>query len=434
MANLYRAVATYIDKHRDELRDLLAALIACRTDSQSEHNPDFRGEARRCQELVRSELSKYMSRVETWDEDEMYPVTAGLMPGGEGPSLALNGHLDVVPVGAAADWFSDPWELTERNGKLYGRGTADMKGGVAAALFALRAIDACSVTPPGDTWVHLVSDEEIVGQSTRRLLERMPRPDAVIDMEPSELSIMPTEGGLIHLRVEVQGIETHAGNRHTLLYPGPQAAGVSAVEKLLRLVVALQDLERAWAKKPQHPLLPPGFNTILPALIVGGPGGGRDGRLNLYSNAGTVSNYASVEYNLWYLPNETFERVRDEVEQYIHHVCQLDPWLREHPPVLTWKLNGIFFPPVDTATDHPLLASIADGLSAVGRDAPVRGFGAASELAWYAEHDIPGVLFGPGSVAQAHSPQEHVAADQLVDAAKVLAYAILTPRQRYRRT
>jgi acetylornithine deacetylase/succinyl-diaminopimelate desuccinylase-like protein len=194
--------------------------VACRTDSQSADNPGFPAEARRCHELVRAELSGYMSRIETWDEDVIYPVTTALMPGGEGPSLALNGHLDVVPVGAGADWFSDPWQLTERDGKLYGRGAADMKGGVAAALFALRAVGACSATPPGDVWVHLVSDEEIVGHSTRRLLTRMPRPDAVIDMEPSELAIMPTEGGLIHLRIEVEGVETHAGNRHTLLYPG----------------------------------------------------------------------------------------------------------------------------------------------------------------------------------------------------------------------
>ena len=430
MADPYPAVAAYIDEHRIALCDLLGELVACRTDSQSEDNPEFPDEARRCHELVRTELSRYMAKVEEWDEDGIYPVTAALLPGSDGPSLALNGHLDVVPVGASADWFSDPWQLTERDGKLYGRGTADMKGGVAAALFALRAIGACSATSPGDVWVHLVSDEEVVGQSTRRLLNRIPRPDAVIDMEPSELAIMPTEGGLIHLRAEVAGVETHAGNRHTLLYPGSRAAGVSAVEKLLRLVVGLQDLERSWAKKPQHPLLPAGFNTILPALIVGGPGGGRAGRLNLYSNAGTVSNYASVEYNLWYLPDETFEQVRDEVEQYIHHVCQLDPWLREHPPTLTWKLNGIFFPPVDTAIDHPLLARLADGLGTVGREAPVRGFGAASELAWYAEHDVPGVLFGPGSVAQAHSPQEHVPVDELLDAAKVLAYTILAPRPR----
>src|ERR1700756_4268307 len=131
MPERYAAVAAYIDERRDELRDLLAALVACRTDSQSEHNLEFRGEARRCHELVRSELSRYMSRVETWDEDEMYPVTAAVMSGGDGPSLALNGHLDVVPVGATDDWFSDPWELTARDGKLYGRGTADMKGGVA---------------------------------------------------------------------------------------------------------------------------------------------------------------------------------------------------------------------------------------------------------------------------------------------------------------
>ena len=93
-----------------------------------------------------------------------------------------------------------------------------------------------------------------------------------------------------------------------------------------------------------HPLLPAGFNTILPGVIVGGPGGGVDGRLDVISNPGTSPNYCAVEYNLWYLPGESFEDVRDEVETFVHAVCQTDPWLRAHPPRFTWKLRNIYFP------------------------------------------------------------------------------------------
>jgi acetylornithine deacetylase len=138
-----------------------------------------------------------------------------------------------------------------------------------------------------------------------------------------------------------------------------------------------------------------------------------------------VPNYASVEYNIWYLPGEAFDQIRDEVERYVHHVCQLDPWLTERPPTLTWKLNGIFFPPVDTPLDHPLIGMVSRGLQATGNEPVVKGFNAASELAWYAELGVPGVLFGPGSVAQAHSPQEFVPAVQLFDAAKAIAHAVL---------
>jgi acetylornithine deacetylase/succinyl-diaminopimelate desuccinylase-like protein len=274
-------------------------------------------------------------------------------------------------------------------------------------------------------WLHLVTDEEVVGRSTRELLTRLPRVDAVIDAEPTELSLMPVEGGLIHLRIEVDGVESHAGNRYTLLHPGEAARGVSAIDKLLKILAALAELERQWAKKPPHPMLPPGFATIMPGILVGGPGGGSGGRLNVFSNAGTVPNYAAAEYNIWYLPSETFEDVRAEIEHHVHHAAQLDPWLAEHPPRLTWKLNGIFFPPADTPPDHPLIRAFEEALGALRRPAPVIGFNAASELAWYAEHGIPGTLFGPGAIAQAHGCDEFVPIEDVVAAAQAIALAIL---------
>lgn len=410
---------------RDELLEMVRELVAFRTDSQTEDNPDFEPEARRCQAYLVAELERLGLEVETWDTDGRYPVTAARLPGrGGGRSVALNGHVDVVPPGDAAAWTSDPWIATERDGRLYGRGTADMKAGVAAMVAAVRALRECDVELAGDVWLHLVSDEEVVGWSTRRLIERLPRVDAVIDAEPTELALMPVEGGLIHVRVEVDGIEAHAGNRYTLLHPGEPARGVSAIDKLLKIVAALQELERQWAKKPPHPMLPPGFATIMPGIMVGGPGGGANGRLNLMSNAGTVPNYASVEYNVWYLPSETFEDVRAEFEHHVHHASELDPWLAEHPPRITWKLNDIFFPPADTPVDHPLIRGLGEALEVLRRPAPVIGFNAASELAWYAEQGIPGTLFGPGAIAQAHGRDEFVPVEDVVTAASAIALAI----------
>ena len=259
-----QSMIEFLDQHRGELLSFLTQMVACRTDSQSEGNEEFPHEARRCHELIRAELSNFMTDVDGWMEDDIYPVTVARMAGASGPTLALNGHIDVVPVGADSDWSADPWGGTERDGRTFGRGTADMKSGVAAAIYALKTLHATGTRPPADVWLHLVSDEEVVGMSTRRLLDKVPRPDAVIDMEPTELTIMPVEGGLIHLRIEVEGVETHAGNRYTLIHPGEPATGVSAIEKLLRIVSALQDLERDWAKKPAHPLLPPGLTHSFP--------------------------------------------------------------------------------------------------------------------------------------------------------------------------
>ena len=161
-------------------------------------------------------------------------------------------------------------------------------------------------------------------------------------------------------------------------------------------------------------------------MIVGGPGGGHDGKLNLIANPGTSPNYCSIEYNIWYLPDETFEEIRDEIEEFVGAVCQSDPWLREHPPRFDWKTRNVYFPPVDTPPDHPIVGAIAASLESVGRTPRIVGFTAASELAWYAEQGIPGVIFGPGSIAQAHSPDEYVALDQLQDAARVMAMTAAT--------
>jgi acetylornithine deacetylase len=422
------AVARAVDARRDDLLDLTRALIACRTDSQSEGNPEFETEAQRCQDIVASWLADLGADVERWDEPPRYPIVAAKLTGSAGgPSLAFNGHIDVVPVGDASTWSHDPWSGDLASERLWGRGAADMKGGVACALVAMRAIRDSGITLRGNLWAHIVSDEEVVGRGTRHLLRRLPPVDAVLVAEPTDLTIMPVEGGLVHFRIEVDGRESHAGNRYQSIHAGGLGhdAGVNAIEKMVRIMSAIQDLERQWATLRDHPLLPAGFNTIAPGIIVGGPGGGAGGRLNVISNPGTAPNYCAIEYNLWFLPGESFENICDEVESVVQTTCQLDPWLRTHPPRFTWKLRDIYFPPAATAPNHPFIRALTASLETLGQEPVVRAFTAASELAWYAEVDIPGAIFGPGRIAQAHSPDEHVEVDQLHAACACMALTAL---------
>jgi acetylornithine deacetylase/succinyl-diaminopimelate desuccinylase family protein len=409
-----------------DLIALTRSLVACRTDSQSEENPEFDAEAARCQGIVAQWLSSLGAAVERWTEPPRYPVVAGRITGtGGGSSLAFNGHVDVVPVGDTTAWAHDPWQGEVAGGRLWGRGAADMKGGVACALVAMRALRDAGVGLAGDLWAHVVCDEEVVGRSTRNLLRRLPPVDAVLVAEPTDLAVMPVEGGLVHFRIEVEGRESHAGNRYMSVHAGGLGAnaGVNAIEKMLKIVAALQELERQWANLRHHPMLPAGFNTIMPGIIAGGPGGGHEGRLNVISNPGTSPNYCSVEYNLWFLPGETIEEVRQEIEGYVEQVCATDPWLRQHPPRFTWNLRDIYFPAAETAPDHPLIAALTAAIETTGHDARVTAFTAASELAWYAERGIPGAIFGPGRIAQAHSPDEYVEIPQLRAACTAMAIA-----------
>jgi acetylornithine deacetylase len=413
-----------LDRQSDDLIGFLQQLVACRSDSQSEDNSKFESEATRCLDLIAAKLEVLGLEVERWSEPPRYPALAARLPGtGGGRSLAINGHIDVVPVGDDSTWTYPAWGGDVADGKLWGRGACDMKAGVAAGVFAVQALVESGTELAGDLWLHFVADEEVVGWSTRRLVARLPKVDAVIVAEPTELQIQPVEGGLVHMRIEIEGRESHAGNRHKAIHAGGRGpeGGVNAIEKGILVAQALQRLERDWAIERSHPLLPPGFNSIMPGMIVGGPGGGVDGKLNLIANPGTSPNYCSLEYNIWYLPNETFDEIRDEIEAFVGAIAQTDPWLREHPPRFTWKTRNVFFPPVDTPADHPIVTAVSHAVRSVGRRVEIVGFTAASELAWYAEQGIPGVIFGPGSIAQAHSPDEYVELHQLRDAAKVMA-------------
>jgi acetylornithine deacetylase/succinyl-diaminopimelate desuccinylase family protein len=416
-----------VDEARADLLEFTRALIACRTDSQSEDNPEFASEARRCQDLVAGRLESLGMRIERWDEPPRYPVVVGTLDGtGGGRSIAINGHIDVVPVGDTSAWRFDPWAGQIADGRLWGRGACDMKGGVAAGILAVQAVRAAGCDLRGDVHVHIVADEEVVGMSTRRIVERMSPVDAVINAEPTSLRMMPVEGGLVHFRMEIDGRESHAGNRYKSVHAGGLAGegGVNAIEKAIRIVTALQELEREWAAYRNHPMLPPGFNTILPGIMAGGPGGGHDGQLNLIANPGTTPNYCSVEFNVWYLPQETLEDIQDEIETFVRGVCALDPWLKDHPPRFSWKLRNIWFPPVDTPPDHPFLGTVSDAMRAVGFEPRIEAFTAASELAWYADQGMNGTIFGPGSIAQAHSPNEFVEVEELITACKVMARSI----------
>ena len=224
-----------------------------------------------------------------------------------------------------------------------------------------------------------------------------------------------------HLRIEIEGREAHAGSRWRNLAPGENGPGVNAVEKGVKLVTAIQDLERQWVNRKSHPLFPPGYNSLLPAIFIAGPGGGQDGQLNVVNNPGTMANYCAIEYNIWYYPDEPCEQVKADFEAFVHAVCQTDEWLREHPPQFTWGLRHVTFPAFETAPDHPFIELLMQSAQNAGVHPEIKGFSAASDLAWYAQQDMPGCLFGPGGIAQAHSPDEFVSLADFARAIQICA-------------
>jgi acetylornithine deacetylase len=424
------SLADAVEATQEGLQALLRELVAFRTESQAKEATHFPDEVRRCVGFVGDFLSGLGFELETWDAApsatfDKHPVLVATLPGsGGGRSLAFNAHVDVVPAGDPATWSADPFGGEIVDGRLYGRGATDMKGGLAAAMWAVKTALEQGLTPRGDVVFHVVSDEEVVGAGSREIVERAAPADVTVSLEPTELALCAAEGGLVHFRIEVDGVESHASTRYLSVHAGGKGGGgVNAIEKVVKIVLALQELERQWANTKSHPILPAGYDTLSPGIIVGGPGGGVDGRLNLFSNAGTTPNYCSVEYNMWFYPDESYEDVRAEVEQVVAAVCSTDAWLREHPPRFTWKLGNIYFPALDLPVEHPAVRVFAGCLEAIGLDPTPQGFRAATDLAWYGERRLPGIICGPGSLEQCHAADEYLETRQLALAAR--AYALL---------
>ena len=425
-------VSRQVDASQGEILEFLTSLVRFRTPSQDPADGHFPDEIEKLYTFLGDFLASHSFSNETWLAPPMsfaeHPILVGSLSGsGDGPSIALNGHVDVVPTGDTSAWDQDPWGGDVIDGKLWGRGACDMKGGVAAMIQAVRVIQDCGYKLKGDVSVHIVSDEEVVGFGSRECAEKAARPDFVIVTEPTRLDILPVEGGLEHLRIEIEGREEHAGRRFASIYPRDTdpGHGVNAVETGLKVVQALQGLERNWSLTKRHPLLPTGFNTLLPGIFIGGPGGGKDGQLNIFSNPGTTPNYCSIEYNLWYYPQESLDDIKREVEDCVHALAKQDAWLESHPPRFTWCLRNISFPPANTDPNHHAVQHLSGALAALGRRPATTGFTAAADLAWYAEKGIPGIIFGPGDLAHAHSPNEFVPVDELLTATKAIALTIL---------
>ena len=177
----------------------------------------------------------------------------------EGPIAGFR----VVPIGDHTAWQYDPWGKDALDGRLYGRGSYDMKGGIAAFIAATKAIRQAGVELAGDLSLHVVVDEEAGGGcGSREVVAKGHLADAVIVAEPTDGVIQPAEGRLTWLRVTITGRSAHAGWRYGQIYPqgaggAPESHGVNAIEKGVKFVQAVRELEREWALHKSHPLLPP---------------------------------------------------------------------------------------------------------------------------------------------------------------------------------
>jgi acetylornithine deacetylase len=307
-----------------------------------------------------------------------------------GRSLMLNGHIDVVGVEGMTH---APWDPVVRDGRIYGRGSSDMKAGVAAmCAAAARASAASGGAIDGEIIVTAVVDEEYSSLGTRALVAEGVRADAAIVTEPTGLKIMPAHKGFVWFDVLVQGRAAH-GSRWDV--------GVDAIRNAGLLLAALDAVDAELLPSRQHALL--GRPSLHASTIEGGIG------LSTYPDKCRFT----IERRT--IPGETTAAVMAEIEEAFARV-------RARRPALDASVSMIFEqPPSDVSTEAPIVRALDGALRACGEEVSVMGMSAWTDAAILNEAGIPAICFGPGDIGLAHAAEEYVRVDEIEHATLVLA-------------
>ena len=275
-----------------------------------------------------------------------------------------------------------------------------MKGGISAMIMAVKFIKEAKIRLKGDIILQCVVDEEGGGNGTLACVDRGYKADAAIVTEPTNLKIMIAHRGAMHLRVKVKGKSTHACFRWE---------GVSAIEKILKIINGLSELEKIWLASKNHPLLP--SPTIMVGEIRGGTG------------VSIVPEECEIKVDVKYLPGEDKENVRREVEENIKNTAKSDPWLRKHPPEIFWTLNTS---PYQISSEHPIVKTIKECASKVIDNPEISGLPSGADARILNNiGKIPAVIFGPGNLRDAHSLDESLSLSEYIKAIKILSLSII---------
>jgi acetylornithine deacetylase len=421
MDALEQRVCEHIARHEGQLVELLQALVAYDTVAPV-------GDVAALQRYLAERLGRHGAQVTVEEPDAGIVAGHPFVPdgfsfagrpqlvarfagAGGGRTLLLNGHVDVVTVEPLDAWSVAPFGGEVRDGSVYGRGACDMKGGVAAMTFAAEALAELGIGLRGDLLVNTVSEEETTGAgglvSARTLTA-----DAAIVPEPSGLGVWIACRGSLLATITVEGRAGHAGlarRHHT------DGGAVNAVEKAAYVLDAIRRLNEEWASRTRHRYLAPA--ECVPTAIHGGEW--------------IVSHPARcvIDCHFEYLPGQADREgwgslVEREFEDWIARAAATDPWLREHPPAVEWRLGSV--PPAELDADEPIAQTLLGAERDLGREGRLGGLDNWHDGATLiTEGGIPAVNYGPGDVHLAHGTDERVPIAELVACSQGIALAAM---------
>jgi len=400
-----------VESQRQEALALLQQLV---------RTPSLEGDEKACQEIVADVYRNLQLEVDMWDplDEELKahpayvpvgrsyinrPNVVGINRGvGGGRSLILNGHVDVVPIGPPETWTHGPWSGDYVDGKVYGRGSADMKGGCVSNIFAVKALQIAGIELKGDLILESVVDEEAGGNGTLACVLRGYTADACNFTEPSSLvNAAISNRGAQYFRITVPGQEGGTEYKHDLVNP---------ITKAMEVFQAVEAYSIMRESSVSHPLYDPFYNTKVPLGIC---------KIRAGEWPSTVASQCVMEGTIECLPGEDIHEIKEEFRKYLLEWSAKDPWLKDNPLVVEWF--GLWFEAAEISPEHPYVQTISSVVKDVtGEDLLVAGGGGCDLRLPVLYGDTPSILFGPAG-GRIHSTDEYIEFEQVIACSKILA-------------
>ena len=356
----------------------------------------------------RSKVENHPAFCDSGKPFEGRPNIIGIQKGNSGKnSIILNGHVDVVSPEPIDQWQHDPWSGEIAENRLYGRGACDMKSGLIANLFAVKAMINSGIDPEGTVMLQSVIEEEDGGGggALACLVEGFTADGMIVSEPAPPLNI--ALAGLLRFLVKVYGKSAH---------PAQSQLGVNAIGKMLKIYEAITQLDEHRKTTVRYPLFEETGNPAAHLIA---------GTFTAGDHISTVAGFAEMGCRIGFVPGEKKEEIRKLVENTVKEISAKDAWLRDHPPDIEWL--PFVCDPYYQDPSHPFVASIISSLKKTEgqtREVKLRG-GTWSEDTRLAQYfDIPAVSFG-ASGERHHGPDEYVDLDSLILATKSIALASL---------
>ena len=376
-----------LSEHLD--RDRLVGRLSSLVRAESENPPGNEAEAGR---LVRDLCEDLELDVDVVEAESGRSNVIARWYGGPGPTLCYCSHIDVVPAGDPELWDVHPYSATIHGGRLFGRGSSDAKGPIAAALEAIAMLKAVDVQPQGTIELALVSDEESGGfkGAGHLVAEGLLKPDVAIVGEPTALRVVRAQRGIAWSRLTTRGVAAHGS--------APER-GVNAIDHMTEIVRELLTS----VPDETHPVL--GAPTISVGTIHGGT------KVNI------IPASCTIEIDRRTIPGETNDDLIREFEDAIERARKTYPDIDAAVEIVH---SGAPFEIEETA---PVVTTMVAAVAEVtGSPAEIIGFRGTSDARFLAETGADVIVFGPGDITLAHTARESIDLQQLEHAA--LAYAL----------